>query len=420
MYRFAPAVAVCCLLASACSAKTGDDIRPVVGTDGGNLLDVSQQSDVDIPDGVIDMGSGETNMCPGAVQSFIWIANTGEGTVSKVCTIDGKEVARYYTSSQTSGGDPSRTSVNLHGDMVVTNRSPTSGPSSVTKIIAEILECPDTNKNGMIDTSFGSTEVLPWGTDECVAWNTPLTSGVEIGARATAWDGTESSKTGLGGSVFIGAMMNKTIYKLNGDTGEIVSQQMTQIQHYGGAIDNKRNFWTVAMMCTIGQCSIQRANLDNLTDTEVIPVQSGYGISIDGKGRVWTSGMGGVNRYDPSTKTHTYLKTGTGTGDFNRGVAVGAEKSAGFVWVANTGGDLLQIDPEAVTVVKRQHVGGSEMVGVAIDYQGYVWTVSKDLNSAHKVDPGTWDVLTVPIGSGPYTYSDMTGMQLRGALGGPK
>jgi hypothetical protein len=123
--RFAPAVAVCCFLASACSAKTGDDVKPVYGgTDGGNLMDVSQSQDVDTPDGVIDMGIGKSNMCPGVVQSFIWIANTGEGTVSKVCTIDGKEVARYYTSPQASGGDPSRTSVNLHGDMVVTNRSP--------------------------------------------------------------------------------------------------------------------------------------------------------------------------------------------------------------------------------------------------------------------------------------------------------
>jgi streptogramin lyase len=60
------------------------------------------------------------------------------------------------------------------------------------------------------------------------------------------------------------------------------------------------------------------------------------------------------------------------------------------------------------------------MVGVAIDYEGYVWTVSQGGNAAHKVHPATWDITTVPIGSGPYTYSDMTGMQLRGVVPPPK
>ena len=60
------------------------------------------------------------------------------------------------------------------------------------------------------------------------------------------------------------------------------------------------------------------------------------------------------------------------------------------------------------------------MVGVAIDYEGYVWTASEGDKPAHKVAPATWDVKTVPIGHKPYTYSDMTGMQLRGVVALPK
>ncbi len=60
------------------------------------------------------------------------------------------------------------------------------------------------------------------------------------------------------------------------------------------------------------------------------------------------------------------------------------------------------------------------MVGVAIDWEGYVWTVSEGGNAAHKVHPQTWAVTTVPIGMGPYTYSDMTGMQLWGVVGPPR
>jgi streptogramin lyase len=176
------------------------------------------------------------------------------------------------------------------------------------------------------------------------------------------------------------------------------------------------------MGCTIGLCQIERTSLDDLSDHETHSVHCGYGISIDAKGRVWTAGMSGttgcVSRFDPANNENVWVNTASG--DFNRGVAVGAELSAGFIWAASTNGDLIQVDPEAMTVVKRQHVGSSDMVGVAIDYEGYVWTVSQGGNAANKVHPGTWDVTTVQIGSGPYTYSDMTGMQLRGVLPPPK
>ena len=93
------------------------------GTDGG-LLEAA------VFDADFDAGVG---MCPGQVQSFIWIANTGDGTLSKVCTHNAVEVARYVTSSVGAAGDPSRTSVNRHGDMVVTNRSPTTGPEGMKR-----------------------------------------------------------------------------------------------------------------------------------------------------------------------------------------------------------------------------------------------------------------------------------------------
>jgi len=419
-------IIACLVLAGpSCSAgSNGDDFTPPAEHPDGGMIDtglVDAGGDVSIvPDAVFDVNlDAPSNACPGLVQSFIWIANTGEGTLSKVCTLNGVEVARYITSPQGASGDPSRTSVNLHGDAVVTNRDPSPGPSSVTKFAAEIKECIDRNNNGQMDTSFGPNDVRPWGEDECMLWNTPLTAGTNsIGARATAWDGLESPTTGLGGHVYIGALMNKVVYKLNGDTGEIMTQAATQLQHYGGAIDGKGNFWTVSMGCTIGLCQIERINVDDLTQHEVFPVHCGYGISIDSKGRVWTAGLGCVTRFDPATKDMQWVTTGGQ--DFNRGVAVGANLSEGFIWAASTNGELIQVDPEALTVVNRQSVGGSDMVGVAIDYEGFVWTVSQGAGSAYKVDPNTWDVVSVKIGTKPYTYSDMTGMQLRGVKNPPK
>jgi hypothetical protein len=377
------------------------------------------------------------NMCPGEVQSFIWISNTGnpdspiagQGTVSKVCTINGQEVARYVTSPQGQTGDPSRTSVNLHGDAVVTNRDPSPGPSSVTKFIADYEECVDENDNGEIETSTGPDDVLPFGEDECMAWNTALTTGTTaIGARATAWNGEEDPDTGLGGRVYIGAMFNKTVYVLDGDAGAILDQQATSLAHYGGAMDGKGNFWTVAMGCTIGLCQIERISLADLGDNETFSVHCGYGISVDAEGRIWTAGQntfsggGCISRFDPETAENLWVSTGVV--DFHRGLAVGTEASAGSVWAACTSGDVIQVAEEdedfdgVLDIISRTAVGSaSEMVGVAIDYEGNVWTVDRGGSTAYKIDPADPTIQTaVPIGPMPYTYSDMTGMQLKNVI----
>jgi hypothetical protein len=414
-----------------CSVSDGRSYEDVDAGDTSTETSTDTDTDADSDsDGGADSDTESIwgpNMCPGEIQSFIWISNTGstetpvsgQGTVSKVCTINGEEVARYVTSPQGQNGDPSRTSVNLHGDMVVTNRDPTPGPSSVTKFISDYSECIDRDSDGTIETSTGPDDVLAFGEDECMAWNTPLTTGtMSIGARATAWNGEEDPDTGIGGKVYIGAMTNQTVYVLDGETGEILDQQATGLAHYGGAMDGRGNFWTVAMGCTIGLCKIERVSLDDLTDNEIFSVHCGYGISVDELGRVWTAGQniygggGCVSRFDPATSENLWVDTGNL--DFNRGVAVDGN---GSVWAACTSGDIIQVDEETVEIVNRAPVGSaSEMVGVAIDFQGFVWTVDKAGSTAYKIDPIDLSATAVPIGPMPYTYSDMTGMQLKNVI----
>jgi hypothetical protein len=392
------------LTGSFCSSDERTNDGKDASTDADSDTDSDSDSDTDTD---TDTNMFADNMCPGLVQSFIWIANTAESTLSKVCTVNGEEVARYRT-CPLSSCDPSRTSVNLHGDMVVTNRDP-GGPSSVTKFAADIVDCVDNNDNGQIDTSFGPTEVLAWGEYECMLWNTPLTTGsTSVGARATAWDGSEDPETGEGGYVWIGAMTNKTIYKLNGDTGLIEGSTPTSLGHYGGVMDGKGNFWTIAMGCTIGLCSVERIDMTTL-DSDVFDVHCGYGISADAQGRIWTSGLGCVSRLDPTTGVNDWVAEA----GFNRGIAVDGQ---GSVWVANTNGDLVHINESDLSQVARFPVGVADMVGVAVDHEGYVWTVSQGGNTAYKVDPDSYAIVDVPIGQGPYTYSDMTGMQLKNVI----
>ena len=104
------------LLQNGCSKDDKQDIWEPPGTDD------SAQTDFDSATGG-DTGNdtGNSSCQNGFAFSFIWIANTQDGTLTKIDTTNEKEVARYITSPFGAGGDPSRTSVNLFGDMVVTN-----------------------------------------------------------------------------------------------------------------------------------------------------------------------------------------------------------------------------------------------------------------------------------------------------------
>ena len=412
-----PAVILSGCAATKGSRSGGDDEAADSSADG--------KVDIEEDDGSTDEDSGseeedagnngdQDNGCPGEVQSFIWISNSGEGTLSKVCTLNGEEVARYYTSEQESQGDPSRTSVNLYGDMVVTNRNPGYGPSSVTKFAALIEDCEDRNDNGKIDTSFDPSDVLPFGEDECMLWNTKLPGNAALGARATAWDGEEDPETGEGGHVWIGCLNTFSVYKLDGNTGEILDTGYSHpsVMPYGGAVDGMGGFWIVGGNCTvsslIGSCTIARIDMDTMHAQDYV-VPYGYGISVDSKGRIWTNGLSGISRFDPSDgeiKKLPFI-------GFGRGIAVDGN---GMVWGAITSGDLVQVDEETVELVNRFPVGVSALVGVAVDYEGFIWAVSQGGNAAYKVDPATYDITEVPIGMGPYTYSDMTGMQLRNVI----
>jgi hypothetical protein len=406
------------LAALGAAACQGADARGAGDADTDTDTDTDADTDTDI-DGDTDADTDtdtatdtDTGTDPTVEFSYIWIANTGEGTLSKVDTLTAVEVGRYVTGPNGNSNDPSRTSVNLHGDMVVTNRDPWTGPSSVTKFLADIEECYDKNDNDTIDTSTGPSDVKPWNEDECMMWHTAFGSS-SSGARATAWDGQEDPETGLGGHVWIGTCnwtgYEQKVYKLDGEWGDIQEEIWVPIScAYGGAMDGTGGFW-------IYDSAMQIARVDTETlDVEVHPVSCGYGISVDSQGRVWTGNGSCVSRYDPATNSSQYVNVSGAW--FLRGIAVGLGKSAGSVWASDTGGLLVEVDEETVEVAGTYSISASDMIGVAIDFEGYVWTVSQTGNSAYKFNPETADQIAVGIGTSPYTYSDMTGAQLANVI----
>jgi hypothetical protein len=369
--------------------------------------------------------------------SYIWIANTGDGTLSKVDTEDEVEVGRYLTGPHGDGNDPSRTSVNLHGDMVVSNRNPLdeAATSSVTKFIANVEECYDANDNDFIDTSTGGGDVKPWGADECMAWRTLIGGAESAGVRATAWDGEEDPMTGLGGHVWVGTcnysigVGEQQVYKLDGDSGEILEQITVPVTcAYGGAMDGNGGFWIIDHVWVLDpggflDYQIVRVDMETL-DVETHDWQCGYGITVDSQGRIWTGGRHSADesciaRYDPATDTEemtVIIEEWPDLTTWTRGIAVGLEKSAGSVWAAETDGSLWEIDEDTLEVLDETYIGegSGQMIGAAVDYEGYVWAVKSttDGGKAIKYDPENDSYVEVMIGWDPYTYSDMTGIQL--------
>ena len=111
----------------------------------------------------------------GTVGELIWIANTAEGTVSKIDTVSYAELGRYEIPAvdwniKPDENGPSRTSVDSEGSVYAGARF----GNGITKVSAAGEDCPDTNGDGAVTTSAGANDVLAAGEDDCVLWTTNI------------------------------------------------------------------------------------------------------------------------------------------------------------------------------------------------------------------------------------------------------
>ncbi len=327
--------------------------------------------------------------------SYIWIANSSQGTISKINTQTMIEEGRY--TAKPSGGDPSRTSVNLQGDVAVANRN-----GGVAKFWANPEDCQESNGTPGIQTSSGTADILPWGQDECLAWYTELNCGSN---RPAAWTRGDYSQAACG---YVGAKLwtacDADVLLLNGETGAI-EQTIAGVGSffYGGAADGDGNFWGL----DTGNGQLLRIDIDDFSvQSWPLGPTGGYGITVGPQGRPWTCGGGGVARFNLDTETWD-TAGGSGIG----GCMTDGES---VIWHSNSAGLLLGYDIETLQVVSQVQL--PEYVhGVSVDFDGYVWGVGFANSNAYRADPTTGDVQTFNQLVGAYTYSDMTGFALNSA-----
>ena len=433
-------------------AGTGGD-GDTSGDDDGPKLDVPPP---DLPEGCDVLGTAF---------SFIWIANSAEGTVSKIDTESAQEVARYHTRPDDLPPDiqyalrgPSRTSVNLAGDMAVVNRD----EFGAVKIAALEERCVDRNGNGTIETSTGPNDVLPWPDggppeDECILWSTDL----PMGSRPAAWTSGTHNDTPCG-PVWEDMQLwtaapdpdvagGARVYLLNGEDGSTIDSisipaidcNCAVFGPYGGAVDGDDNLWTFGqdgsdalsgqswgygplIRVDIGEDGIAGHESYAFPGNE----RAGYGIMVDRDGYPWLAGFNNsLLRFDPEAETFAAVDMSSlpapfdGDGPTLRGIQQGL---GGDLWIAAAFGyptqvgagthGLLRVDPESLTpieIIDSQVLTGLQLpAGVSIDHEGYVWLVDTLGNAAFKVHPDDHSFERVTGLVFPYTYSDMTGFGL--------
>jgi streptogramin lyase len=330
---------------------------------------------------------------------YIWIANSGESTVSKLDTLTGNELGRYYVCP-----DPSRTSVDQIGDCWVGCR----GNGQVAKITNYVDSCVDLDGNGVVETSYdanGDGSIQPsemytnsQGVDECVAF-VVKPSGASL-IRAVGVDKSNHA--------WVGDWNNQKLYRLSPVDGTTVQTIQMNSSPYGLALDSDGVIWVAGRGGTQGLVRVDPGNgsvsVLNPPGTTVEP----YGIIVAPNDDVWIGNCCGAHvawRYNPPSGGWTNIPTSNRP----RGIAASVD---GYIYVANDESHrVAKINLATMQLEAYAELGGGRFpVGVAVDSQGYVWAVNQSSSSASKIDPATMQViLEHPVGSSPYTYSDMTG-----------
>ncbi|NOY93187.1 MAG: hypothetical protein GXP55_18535 [Deltaproteobacteria bacterium] len=366
--------------------------------------------------------------------NIIWIAETWQGTVSKYSTeAPYPELGRYNTGPDGAANDPSRTSVNSLGDVYVGNR----GGNSVSRISVLGSDCPDTNGDGVITTSSGS-DVLAVGADDCVLWTTDLETAMpgERHVRAVAAQDVDGPDGELLEYVWIGGYDTNRIAKLDGNTGAVLFTTPSVNNPYGFAMDGSGNLWISTRAgnylgrvdttrcideasCAGAVCQGEGPGFDDCVKQRIPTPMLPYGITVDFNQRVWLGGAD-VGRYTPTAAPGSRWQTsGLPYGGIAvHGIAADAE---GWIWGGAQGNGVVRIEADNPrNYLAVPGTTGMPNKGMAVDADGKIWCIRYN-DAATVITPGAaigdnvvnTGVATYGSGLLRYTYSDMTGLQLR-------
>ncbi|MFC2172261.1 hypothetical protein ACFLU6_06475 [Acidobacteriota bacterium] len=413
---------------------------------------------------------------------FIWIPASAHGTVVKIDVNTGQILGEYTTSPEGMAKNPSRTTVDFYGNVWVANRDEieddmgsvvkiglifggTRGypdPNDPTRFIPDPTgqyirdpvynQCVDRDGDGLIKTSSGYRDVLPWPLNTDWA-GSPCDAGDPDALVQDAEDeciliyqrvnGLNARHLSLNPEhhLWVAGFTDIDFDLLDSDTGCILDSKTLACGSYGGFSDCNGVIWSSHPHIS------QLLRYDPATDTELcIDIAGSYGLGIDSQGFIWNSlpGADSVVKIDP-TDGSIIFQVSVDPNSECAGVAGACAGGLGMtcptglavrmlddtVWTANR---VCNYQGQGIDSVSRLDSNGTIMnviplrdpntndvgvkpTGVAIDGNGMVWVVSTDTRNVMRIDPeagadGLGEVdLTVTLdpGAGPYNYSDNTG-----------
>ena len=382
------------------------------------------------------------------IPPFLWAANHDFDTVSKFNTDMAVEEGRYWV-----GDNPSRTAVDLDGNMWVGGRN----DGRLTKILWDTTQCPDRNGNGVIDTStnMGAGPVRinsaadPLA-DECIVYSeVPNAARPSIRGIAAAPDGKIWIGYSGGGvqSIDTATFALGTFYpddQVPLYAPDATGKQVLQTDAngnpqtgstsgiYGLVVDARGNLYVSTYLRT----GIARFNT-NTEQWEALLTGhdcGSYGIATDAEGRIWTGGWPGcpgIGMYDPDDEKFYYFKVPRntpGTPGTTFGVDMGAEPgflcntadtaalycvtglaaepATGDIWASfyrrgMTG--RLEVNEQDYSQSQWTLIGSTtddngnllpgvsngDLRGVGFDRHGYGWTLGLSSGKVWKIDPAT-------------------------------
>jgi YVTN family beta-propeller protein len=319
---------------------------------------------------------------------YIWIANSADDTVTKINT-----KTRLVEGTFPVGDNPSRTAVERDGSVWVANRD----SHNVTKLNA----------------------------DGTFAFNVDLNvncapRGVAIDRNGNAWIGCYALRGTMG-------LSDGDVYKVS-PSGTIFTgyPYATGVPIYGLAIDSRGYLWSSRLSDAYAGTA---ARTVLKIDTNKNPGEFGffkafsfndnfqsYGIVVGQNDHVWYAGWNdsGIKEliYDENTDSVTVIThpfTGGGAG---RGIATDSE---GNIWCAFSTTDRVGKFDSSGNQLGDYPSKGSAPIGIGVDSEDQVWVINNASSSGQAVELNQDGVERgrQNTGTAPYSYSDLTGFNLR-------
>lgn len=377
---------------------------------------------IDAIDDLAITDAGELTLARRTIaRTAVWVANSAEGTASRIDGARAIETARYATGDRTALAlEPSRVAVDWNGDAWIANRA-FEGVPSVVRIAGTTERCVDRDGDGAIRTSSGPTDVLAWGEDECVLASVEVGAAGEV-ARALAIDGDRGLDGASGGDAWVGLHDGQAFVEVDGARGVVLRRIETPGFHpYSAGFDPWGTLWAIERD---GRLARIDPSIDP-PDVRVIEAPLAcwllYGLAIDAEGRVAMTGFScdSVTLYDPRIERWSTVRTEPSTR--------GATFEGGSLWVAHSGGAVSRLAIAPLRVLGHVSIASDgveplETIGMGGDGAGGVWAVSSlgggdegagELGVVTRIEAATGaPSAQIPVGAAPHTQGDLTGAEL--------